>query len=127
MRGLTRSLPAARKYFKLWTRSQALKALLSLILCVALVVLFVIAVGQLIPKNVAGQAQPSAVAGATLAMLGSVLLVALLALRYCVRFLPAPPNTPKPPKLLNQFGIADIVCLVIVAAGVGIILAMRWG
>lgn len=118
--------PQARAYLKHWTHVQALKFVLAILLCVAFAMLWIPLADQLMPRNAAGEASPAAAAGAVLGIMGWIILGVLLLTRYCLRYLPTPPNAPKPPKWLTNFGVADLVRIVTVTAGLGLILVTRY-
>jgi hypothetical protein len=113
------SWPAARKYFSRWTRLQKLKFFVSIPVYVAFGLCPIPLLNWLTPRNAAGQAPASAAAGAMLASLGWIFLGLLLLLRYLM-------DEPQP-KWVKQFGIAHIVALLAVAAGLGVLLAARYG
>jgi hypothetical protein len=113
------SWPAARKYFARWTGLQRLKFVGSILLYVAFGISPIVPLNLLVPRDAAGQALPGTAAAAMLATLGWISLGLLLLLRYLM-------DEPQP-KWIKHFGIAHGLCLVIVAVGVGIILAVRYG
>jgi hypothetical protein len=109
------SWPAARKYFKRWTWLQRLKFVGAILLYVAFGLIPIPILELLIPRSASGQAPTGAAAGAMLATLGWIFLGVLLLLRYLM-------DEPQP-TWVRQFGIPYIVALLMVAAGVGIVLA----
>ena len=117
---LSLSWPAARRYIKQWSWRQTLEFVLAILLCVAFGLISIPVLDLLIPRNAAGQASPMAAGGAMLATLGWIFLGVLLLLRY----LPADMMAQKP-AWMQRFGIAHAICLLMVAAGIGLILATR--
>jgi len=87
------------------TRAFVWKSLLALIIFFLHCLVGTFVVFYLLPWN------PEAAAGAVTAMIGWIALGALGLIRFA-------PRTREPPKWLLHFGIADIVCLIAIAAGV---------
>ena len=114
------SWPAARRYLKQWSCWQTLKFVLAILLCVVFGLISIPVLDLLIPRNAAGQASPMAASGAMLATLGWIFLGVLLLLRC----LPADMMAQKP-AWMQRFGIPHVICLLMVAAGIGLILATR--
>ena len=113
------SWPAARKYFIRWTWLQRVKFVAAIPLYVVFGLLPLPLLFLLAPRDAAGQAPPSAGVGAMLAMLGWIFLGVLFLLRYLM-------DEPQP-NWIKRFSAAHAVCLAVVAAGVGILLMVRYG
>ena len=121
------SWPAARIYFKQWTRVQTLEFFAAVVLCIVVALLWIPLAELLTVRNAAGQASSSAAGSAALVMLGWTAFAVLWLTRFCVRILPAPTGRPKLPNWLTHFGVADGVFLLMAATGVGIMLVLRYG
>lgn len=113
------SWPAARKYFIKWTWLQRVKFVVAILLYVIFGLSPLPLLFELAPRDAAGQAPASAAGGAMLALLGWIFLGVLLLLRYLM-------DEPQP-NWIKRFSIAHAVCLAVVAAGVGILLTVRYG
>jgi hypothetical protein len=123
---LSLAWPQARKIFRSWTPLHWLKFVLSMLLCAAFALLPIPVINLLVSRNAAGQVPSSAVAGASLATFAWVVLVVIFLVRCLWRFDPNSFSS-KPPKWLTHFGIADTVCLFLVALGIVMVLATRYG
>jgi hypothetical protein len=113
------SWPAARKYFIRWTWLQRAKYVVSILLCAAFGLLWIPLVDLLTVRNAAGEPPTGDIGGTVLVMLGWTTLGVLLLLRYLM-------DEPQP-KWVKHFGAAYVVPLLMVAAGFGIMLAVRYG
>ncbi|MGA8815707.1 MAG: hypothetical protein WB624_00320 [Xanthobacteraceae bacterium] len=113
------SWPAARKYFKQWSWLQRLKFVGAILVYVALGLLWIPLVELLTVRNAAGQAPPAAAGGAVLVAFGWIFLGVLLLLRYLM-------DEPQP-KWVSRFSIPYVVAVTMVAMGIGIMLAVRYG
>jgi hypothetical protein len=111
--------PAARQYFKRWTWLQKLKYVASILLCAAVGLLWIPVVDLLTVRNAAGRPPPGDDGGVLLIAFGWMALAVLLLLRY---------GMDKPqPKWVSRFSVAHGVSLLMLAAGLGIMLAVRYG
>lgn len=113
------SWATARKYFIQWTWRQRIKFVVAILLYVAFGLSPIPLLLLLAPRDAAGQAPASAGLGAMLALLGWIFLGVLLLLRYLM-------DEPQP-NWIKRFSVAHAVCLAVVAAGVGILLMVRYG
>jgi predicted membrane channel-forming protein YqfA (hemolysin III family) len=114
------SWPAARTYLKQWSWRQTLEFVLAILLCLAFGLISIPLLDLLIPRNAAGQASSMAAGGAMLATMGWIFLGVLLLLR-CL----PPEMMAQKPQWMQRFGISHAICVLMIAAGVGLILAAR--